>query len=91
MQHNTHSDKPPTSITWDDPGAQSNKQSLLNLTCKGLDLRSDEQTALVNASVMATSFHRGSKAFNKPIVVDVEIPLRHAPAKNGNAEAVGAE
>lgn len=94
VQHNdntTHSDKPSTSITWDDPGAQSNKQSLLNLTRKGLDLRSGEQTALVNASVMATSFHRGAKAFNKLVVVDVEIPLSDATAKNGNAEANGVE
>lgn len=90
VQHSTHSDKPTTSITWDDPGAQNNKQSLLNLTRKGLDLRSGDQTALANASIMATSFHRGSKAFNKPIVVDVEIPLRDAPA-SGNAEAAGVE
>ncbi|KAK4507899.1 hypothetical protein PRZ48_001634 [Zasmidium cellare] len=90
VQHITHSDNPTPSITWDDPGAQSNKQSLLNLTGKGIGLRSREQSAMVNASISATSFHRGAKAFNKPIVVDVEIPLRGATA-SGNAEAGGGE
>ncbi|KAF2172442.1 hypothetical protein M409DRAFT_50141 [Zasmidium cellare ATCC 36951] len=91
VQHINRSDNPTPSITWDDPGSQSNKQSLLNLSRKGLDLRSGEQTALVNASIMATSFHRGSKAFNKPVVVDIEIPLRDARTASGNAEAAGVE
>lgn len=77
-------------MTWDDPGAQTKKQSLLDLSRKGLDLRSGGQTAVVNASIMAMSYQRGSKAFNKPIVVDVEIPLRNVPA-NGVAEAAAVE
>lgn len=66
---------------WQDPGAGGNKkQSLFDLR----DLRSadggympggvSEQTAVVNASIMAKSHGRGAKAFNKPIVVDMELP-----------------
>ena len=38
-------------------------------------MRSGEETAAVNASIMAKSYGRGAKAFNKPVVVDVELPV----------------
>ncbi|KAF2772985.1 Metallo-dependent phosphatase [Teratosphaeria nubilosa] len=63
---------------WEDPGAgQGNKkQSLLDLagTRGGKVLERGRETAIVNASVMARSFGRGAKAFNKPVVVDLVLP-----------------
>ena len=60
--------------TWEDPGVGSKKQSLLDLTgCRsGHVLDPGSETAIINASVMAKSWGKGSKLFNKPIVVDVE-------------------
>lgn len=61
---------------WQDPGAENKKQSLFDLTRSrtGHALRSGKETAIVNASIMAKSYGRGAKAFNKPIVVDIELP-----------------
>lgn len=86
----TDNGSPTTSMTWDDPGLNGKKQSLLNLTSKRFGLHSGKQTALVNASIMAMSYNQGSKAFNKPIVVEIEIPLRDVTA-SGKAEAAGLE
>ena len=62
---------------WEDPGV-GKKQSLFDLTGGrgGQALDVGKETAIVNASVMAKSWGRGSKAFNKPIVVDVNFPIR---------------
>jgi 3',5'-cyclic AMP phosphodiesterase CpdA len=63
---------------WRDPGAGSKKQSLFDLTTKsrlGYALRAGEETAVVNASITAKSHGRGAKTFNKPVVVDVELPV----------------
>lgn len=62
---------------WRDPGAGNKKQSLFDLTKSrvGHALRAGEETAVVNASIMAKSYGRGAKAFNKPVVVDVELPV----------------
>ena len=62
---------------WRDPGAGNKKQSLFDLTKSrgGCALRAGEETAVVNASIMAKSYGRGRKAFNKPVVVDVELPV----------------
>jgi 3',5'-cyclic AMP phosphodiesterase CpdA len=64
---------------WRDPGAGNKKQSLFDLTTKsrlGYALRAGEETAVVNASIMMRKSHgRGAKAFNKPVVVDVELPV----------------
>lgn len=61
--------------TWEDPGRNNKKQSLLDLTGRrGEQLRADEETAVINAAIVARSFGRGAKAFNKPIVVDVDVP-----------------
>ena len=62
---------------WRDPGAGNKKQSLFDLTKSrlGYALRAGEETAAVNASIMAKSYGRGAKAFNKPVVVDVELPV----------------
>ncbi|EMD00660.1 hypothetical protein BAUCODRAFT_144301 [Baudoinia panamericana UAMH 10762] len=62
--------------TWRDPGRSNKKMSLLDLTGDrdGLPLEVGKETAVVNASIMAKSFGRGSKAFNKPIVVDISVP-----------------
>jgi Icc-related predicted phosphoesterase len=67
---------------WTDPGSGNKKQSLFNLTKthKSRKAGADDgtsacmETAIVNASIMAKSFGRGAKAFNKPIVVDIELP-----------------
>ncbi|KAK5107489.1 hypothetical protein LTR62_001107 [Meristemomyces frigidus] len=62
--------------TWTDPGHGNKKQSLLDLTGSrgGWSLRAGSETAVVNASVMAGSFGRGGKRFNKPIAIDIEVP-----------------
>jgi Icc-related predicted phosphoesterase len=62
---------------WRDPGAGNKKQSLFDLTKSrvGHALRAGEETVVVNASIMAKSYGRGAKAFNKPVVVDVELPV----------------
>jgi Icc-related predicted phosphoesterase len=68
---------------WTDPGSGNKKQSLFDLTGKksrradphaAADTGTAKQTAIVNASIMAKSYGRGAKAFNKPIVVDIELP-----------------
>jgi Icc-related predicted phosphoesterase len=64
---------------WQDPGSGNKKQCLFDLTKKsrkaaGADGAAKE-TAIVNASIMAKSYGRGAKAFNKPIVVDIELPI----------------
>jgi len=70
---------------WRDPGAGNNnkKQSLFDLTKSriGHALCAGEETAVVNASIMAKSYGRGGgKVFNKPVVVDIE--LSPVPAEN---------
>jgi Icc-related predicted phosphoesterase len=58
--------------TWEDPGKNSKRQSLLDLTGRsGFALQAGEMTAVVNASIMAKSFGHGTKEYNKPIVVDL--------------------
>lgn len=66
---------------WTDPGIGNKKQSLLNLTGSRGDwaLHVGHQTAVVNASIMARSWGTGGRAFNKPIVVDVNMPSRDSP------------
>lgn len=60
---------------WEDPGAANKKMSLLDLAGRsGQLVRPGKQTAVVNASIMAKSFGRGAKAYNKPIVVDLLLP-----------------
>lgn len=74
---------------WRDPGAGNKKQSLFDLTKSrlGYALRAGEETAVVNASIAAKSHGRGAKAFNKPVVVDVELPV---PAENQGPVALRA-
>jgi Icc-related predicted phosphoesterase len=68
---------------WMDPGSGNKKQSLFDPTGKksrradphaAVAIGDAKQTAIVNASIMAKSHGRGAKAFNKPIVVDIELP-----------------
>ena len=75
---------------WIDPGAGNKKQSFFGLTAEKKERRAvaptaaaadadddddvAKETAIVNASIMAKSHGRGAKAFNKPIVVDIELP-----------------
>jgi len=64
---------------WTDPGSGNKKQSLFDLTGKKSRAAAPHadaarETAIVNASIMAKSYGRGAKAFNKPIVVDIELP-----------------
>jgi hypothetical protein len=59
---------------WQDPGAGSKKQSLLDSTGSkgGQRLERGRETAVVNASIMGKSWERrGPKEMRKPIVVDV--------------------
>jgi Icc-related predicted phosphoesterase len=74
---------------WRDPGAGNKKQSLFDLTNSrlGYALRAGDETAIVNASIMAKSWGRGAKAFNKPVIVDVELPV---PAENQGLTALKA-
>ena len=74
---------------WRDPGAGNKKQSLFDLTKSrlGYALQACEETAIVNASIIAKSYGRGAKAFNKPVVVDVEMPV---PAENQGPAALKA-
>ncbi|KAF1823557.1 Metallo-dependent phosphatase [Dissoconium aciculare CBS 342.82] len=59
-------------LPWEDPGKNSKKQSLLDLTGRrGYTLQAGETTAVVNASITARSFGHGTKTYNKPIVVDI--------------------
>lgn len=62
---------------WQDPGRGSKKMSLLDLTSKkgGEAVINGSSTAVINASIMAKSWGRGGKAFNKPVVVDVEVAV----------------
>ena len=59
--------------TWDDPGAGNKKMCLLDLTGKKGErvFERGSDTAVVNASIMMKSWDKGSRSFNKPIVVDV--------------------
>ncbi|KAK1079402.1 hypothetical protein LTR33_006417 [Friedmanniomyces endolithicus] len=70
---------------WEDPGAGNKKQSLLDLTgsrAGETPLEAGKEMAVVNASMVARSFGRGGMAFNKPIVVDLVVPvLRHKEAE----------
>ncbi|KAM0706390.1 hypothetical protein Q7P35_005716 [Cladosporium inversicolor] len=65
---------------WTDPASGNKKQSLFDLTGKSKSRRAvpltavAKETAIVNASIMAKSHGQGTKAFNKPIVVDIELP-----------------
>lgn len=60
---------------WKDTSLASKKQSLYDLTGKsGHKLQAGNETAIVNASIMARSFGKGAKQFNKPIVIDVLLP-----------------
>lgn len=38
---------------------------------------SRKETCFVNAAIMARSYDRGPKRFNKPIVVDLDLPIWH--------------
>ncbi|KAK1816434.1 hypothetical protein LTR12_009213 [Friedmanniomyces endolithicus] len=63
---------------WEDPGAGNKKQALLDLTGSRPGetlLEAGKETAVVNASIVARSFGRGGMAFNKPIVVDLVVPV----------------
>ena len=62
---------------WQDPGAGNKKQSLLDLTAGrgSYNLKAGKETAIVNASIMARSYGHGTKVFNNPIVVDLDLPV----------------
>ncbi|GAB7358143.1 hypothetical protein MBLNU230_g0301t1 [Neophaeotheca triangularis] len=64
-------------VEWEDPGVGNKRLSVFDLTGKrgGVGLRKGEETVVVNASVMAKSFGRGRKEYNKPIVVDIDLPV----------------
>ncbi|TWU74334.1 hypothetical protein ED733_006034 [Metarhizium rileyi] len=62
--------------SWEDPGAGSNKVSLVDLTGRKDSLLEEGQTCVVNAAIMKSSFpHVGGKQFHKPVVVDINLPV----------------
>ncbi|KAH8888803.1 Metallo-dependent phosphatase [Thozetella sp. PMI_491] len=70
---------------WQDPNPDPNsaKISLVDLTARNENLALDNhgpmcrrETCIVNCAVVATSWpHTGGKRFNKPIVVDLDLPI----------------
>lgn len=66
---------------WEDGSVGTKKQALLDLTGRtkgpgGRSLTLGTETAVVNCAIMAKSHGReGKKEFNKPIVVDLPLPL----------------
>lgn len=69
---------------WTDPGQGSMKQSLVGFgSCRREPLEHQDRlesnkTVVVNAAIMATSWRHGGpggKKYNKPIVVDVHLPV----------------
>ncbi|PHH70400.1 hypothetical protein CDD80_6046 [Ophiocordyceps camponoti-rufipedis] len=63
---------------WDDPGAGTNKLSLMDLTSGSHDTsaKMEDETCIVNAAVMKSKHpHVGGKQFHRPIVVDVDLPV----------------
>jgi hypothetical protein len=67
---------------WEDPGRNNKKISLVDLTAKGrhpLHIDSalgQKETCIVNAAIAASSYpHTGGRKFNKPIVVDIDLPV----------------
>lgn len=57
---------------WVDTGIGNKKQSLVDLR-GDLSLNRGGETVVVNASIMAKSWGTGVRAFNKPIVVDIDV------------------
>ncbi|KAL6704077.1 hypothetical protein ACN47E_008740 [Coniothyrium glycines] len=69
---------------WTDPGTGNNKASLLNLATKSkypldhnVSTRRNE-TAVINAALMGPRVAGTGKALNKPIVVDIDLPMYEA-------------
>lgn len=76
---------------WTDGGAGNNKLSLVDLTGRhstalnndgstshrqGRGWAGRRETCVVNAAIMKSKYpHVGGKQFNKPIVVDVDLPV----------------
>ncbi|KAK8172012.1 ser/Thr protein phosphatase [Phyllosticta citrichinensis] len=57
---------------WADPGAGTSKLSWHSAALNGRMGR--RETCVINAAIMAQSYGRGPKRFNKPIVVDIDLP-----------------
>ncbi|KZZ95563.1 ser/Thr protein phosphatase [Moelleriella libera RCEF 2490] len=64
-------------FVWDDPGAGNNRMSLLDLTGrKGAAKLQPKETCIVNCAIMKSKYpHPGGKTFNKPVVVDIDLPI----------------
>ncbi|KAH7395836.1 calcineurin-like phosphoesterase [Cadophora sp. MPI-SDFR-AT-0126] len=67
---------------WEDSGRNNKQISLVNLTAKGRNpLNNDgalgrRETCIINAAIAASSYpHTGGRKFNKPIVVDIDLPV----------------
>lgn len=74
--------------TWIDSSEGSKRLSLLDLAGKirpSRPLQVGNETAVVNASILATSHGRGAKSFNKAIVVDLLIPSQHQESQLSDA------
>ncbi|WPA96694.1 uncharacterized protein RHO25_001302 [Cercospora beticola] len=63
---------------WKDESVGSKKLSLVKFVGK----RVGSATAVVNASIMGKSHGRGSKVFNKPVVIDLSVPRRNSDGAN---------
>lgn len=64
----------PSFEPWNDPGHNNKKMSKFDLT----GIEAGGETGVVNASIMGSSHGRGAKAFNKPIVVDIDFERKSA-------------
>ena len=66
---------------WEDTSVGNKKQALFDLTGKkgGHALMKGNETAVINAAIMAKSHDTGKREFNKPIVVDVDFPVEATP------------
>ncbi|RFU28072.1 hypothetical protein B7463_g8276, partial [Scytalidium lignicola] len=85
----SEANQPPVRL-WTDPGRDNKKISLVNLTTRSNNIRDSKdegsflsssqglhaETCVVNCAIMASSWpHKGGVKHNKPIVVDINLPI----------------
>ncbi|KAF2845038.1 ser/Thr protein phosphatase [Plenodomus tracheiphilus IPT5] len=65
---------------WKDPGRGNKKISLVDLTAKGtMKLDKGNETCIVNAAILGAREVGKAMVVNKPIVVDIEVPVQECP------------
>ncbi|KAI8933408.1 hypothetical protein NX059_010023 [Plenodomus lindquistii] len=64
---------------WTDPGLGNKKLSLVDLTAKGgRKLDRGKETCVVNAAILGARQHGKAMVLNKPIVIDIDVPISPA-------------